>query len=148
MPLRTLIALGLAGTFLAAPAWAQHTTKSSPHGAAVSTEPSVTGVVIDTRGLNYEPRMSPRLFDDGAHNLLEGCSFDPDRVTNDGFARWVRAFNSDEDNPRVGKHPLVIKPVRLEAGDRLVFDATDSAKLRFANAKSKVIDRMRILIVY
>lgn len=113
-----------------------------------AAEAEVTGVVLDARGLNYEPRMSPRFFDDSAHDLLEGIPFDPDKVMSDGLARWTRAYNPDEPNPRTGKHPLVIKPMRVEGGERLVLSGPDAAKLKAANAKDKVLDRMRILIVY
>lgn len=115
---------------------------------AVVVEAAVTGLVIDTRGLNYEPRMSPHLYDDSAHNLLEGMTFDPEKVTSDGFARWVRVFNVQDANPRVGKRPLILKPLRVDSGDRLVFSAQDATALKAANAKDHFIDQMRILIVY
>lgn len=136
-----ILTLAVACTTLIAAAAGAEPTKPAP-------EAEVTGVVLDTRGLNYEPRMSPRFFDDSAHDLLEGIPFDPDKVMSDGLARWTRAYDPSEPNARTGKNPLVIKAVRIEAGDRLVLSSADAAKLKAVNAKDKVLDRMRILIVY
>ncbi|MNY47172.1 hypothetical protein D3C86_1824180 [compost metagenome] len=67
---------------------------------------------------------------------------------NEGLARWVRAYDPEDPNPRTGARPLVLKALRIEGGDRLVLSGADAAKLKAANAKDKILDRMRILIVY
>lgn len=145
--LLTLLSVGLCCFVL--PAQAAPAPKAKPSVAAPKpVEPDVTGLVIDVRDLDYEPRMSPRLYDDSAHNLLEGIPLDPEKVAGDGFARWVRAYDPEEGNPRVGQKPMVLKPVRVEGGDRLIFSVEDAAKLMSANGKDKFVDRMRILIVY
>ncbi|HEY9857022.1 MAG TPA: hypothetical protein V6D05_14865 [Stenomitos sp.] len=142
-----LLSLGLC--LVAMPAMAAPAPKSKPPAVAPKpVEPDVTGLVIDARDLDYEPRMSPALYDDGAHNLLDGLSFDPEKVASDGFARWVRSYNPDEPNPRVGAKPMILKPLRVEGGDRLIFSAEDGSKLKVANSRDKFIDRMRILILY
>lgn len=138
-----ILPLAVALACITAPALA-----AEPAKPAGSTEPEVTGVVLDTRGLNFEPRMSPRFFDDSAHDLLEGIPFDPDKILTEGLARWTRSYDASEPNSRTGKAPLVIKPMRIEGGDRVVLSSADAAKLKAANAKDKVIERMRILIVY
>ncbi|HEY9897541.1 MAG TPA: hypothetical protein V6D00_00035 [Pantanalinema sp.] len=136
-----ILTLAVACTCLLAPA-------AGADPAKPAAEAEVTGVVLDARGLNYEPRMSPRFFDDSAHDLLEGIPFDPDKVLNDGLARWARAYDPAQPNARTGKNPLVIKPMRIEVGDRLVISGADAAKLKAANARDRILERMRILIVY
>lgn len=147
MRLRLLATLTLGACLFTLPALAAKAPQKPPVVAPKPAEPDVTGLVIDARDLDFEPCMSPHLFDDGAHNLLEGLSFDPEQVTNDGFARWVRSYDPAARNPRVGAKPMLLKPVRAE-GDRLVFSAEDAAKLKAANVKDRFLDRMRILIVY
>ncbi|MBO9539352.1 hypothetical protein J7643_02025 [bacterium] len=132
--------LALAGACMLAPAAGAEPTKPAAD--------EVTGLVLDTRGLNYEPRMSPRVYDDSAHDLLAGVPFDPDKVMNEGVARWVRAYDPEDPNPRTGSRPLILKPLRIEGGDRLVLSGADAAKLKAANSKDKILDRMRILIIY
>ena len=119
-----------------------------PASPVATTEPEVTGLVLDARGLHYQPCMSPHLYDDSAHNLLGGLSFDPEKVTSDGFAHWVRSVEPQEVVKRAGKHPLFLKPLRVEGGDRLVFSTEDGAELLAADAKSKFLERMRVLIIY
>lgn len=145
------VLLALLLGFVASPAFAETPTKNIkplPATPLPAAEPEVTGLVLDARGYNYTPRMSPRMFDDSAHNLLDGLSFDPDKVTSDGFACWVRSYNPQEEDPRVGKHPMFMKPVRIDGGDRLIFSAEDGAKLKAANAKDKFLERLRVLIIY
>lgn len=149
MRLRLFTFLSLGLYLVALPAMAAPAPKQKlPIVAPKPVAPDVTGLVIDARDLDYEPCMSPRLYDESAHNLLEGLSFAPEKVTNDGFARWVRAYNPDEPNPRTGSKPLILKPTRIEGGDRLIFSTEDAARLKTANAKDKFLDRMRVLIVY
>lgn len=152
MRLRSLATVSLGLCLVAMPALAAPKAPAPKAKPPVATprpvEPDVTGLVIDVRDLEYEPRMSPRMYDDGAHNLLEGIAFDPEKVTSDGFARWVRSYDETAGNPRVGNKPLVLKPVRVEGGDRLIFSSEDAARLKAANGKDRFIDRMRILIVY
>lgn len=152
MRLRSFATLALGLCLVALPAVAAPKAPAPKAKPPVATpkpaEPDVTGLVIDARDLDFAPRMSPAMFDDSAHNLLEGLTFDPDKVTSDGFARWVRSFDEQAGNPRVGAKPMVLKPVRVEGGDRLIFSNEDAAKLKAANSKDRFIDRMRILIVY
>lgn len=145
-PVLLALALGLG----AAPALAEAPAKSKPVPVAPvpTSEPEVTGLVLDARGYSYSPCMSPRLFDDSARNLLDGLSFDPDKVMSDGFARWVRSYNPQEADPRVGKRPMFMKPMRVDGGDRLIFSAEDGAKLKAANSKDKFLERLRVLIIY
>lgn len=149
MRLRMLATLLLGLCLPALPVIAAPAPKAKPPAATPKpAEPDVTGLVLDVRDLNYEPRMSPQLYDDSSHNLLDGISFDPEKVANDGFARWVRSYDPDQSNPRVGTKPILIKPVRVEGGDRLILSSDDAARLKNANTKDKFIDRMRVLIVY
>lgn len=152
MRLRPIATLALGLCLVALPASAAPKAPAPKAKPPVATPkpavPDVTGLVIDVRDLEYEPRMSPRLYDDGTHNLLEGMTFDPEKVTSDGFARWVRSYDAEEGNPRVGAKPMILKPVRVEGGDRLIFSNEDAAKLKAANGKDKFIDKMRVLIVY
>lgn len=72
-----------------------------------------TGVIIDCKGVDVEPAMSPALYDsDGSQVYVGNLPIDPDYVINDGIVAYSKSMDEAKKNSRVGKNPLVLKAVK------------------------------------
>ncbi|MBU6429565.1 MAG: hypothetical protein KGR26_11170 [Cyanobacteria bacterium REEB65] len=108
--------------------------------------PFYTGLIIDASDLHYEPRMSPKIYDDADHNILEGLTFDPDAVVAQGLAGWVRSAPGPHW-PRSGDHPLVVKAIRAD-GDRLIVQQADGQTIRQADVHDHFLEDLKVMILY
>jgi hypothetical protein len=72
-----------------------------------------TGVIIDCKGVDVEPAMSPALYDsEGSQVYVGNLPIDPDYVINDGIVAYSKSMDEAKKNSRVGKNPLVLKAVK------------------------------------
>jgi hypothetical protein len=108
-----------------------------------------TGVVIDARGLNRKPALSPRIFDQD-HNLV----YSADLMKPDYFAQWGSVqYTIDpyyaRHADRVGDKPLRIMAVRddkLIATDIAIF--SDDARTLLQNSETRRnLEEGRVVVI-
>ena len=90
--------------------------------SAPETGNGYTGVIIDCKGLNVAPGMSPSIVDaNGKEVYIGDRPIDPDMVVNIGIVGYMRSVGEARSSSRVGKNPLVLRAAR--AGGKTRVDA-------------------------
>lgn len=106
---------GLAGTVIEPPTEivpfpAPQPTKPSAPSITITVNGGYTGVIIDCRGMNLNPVMSPVIKDSNGNKLYGHKNLNPDYVIQNGMASYAHDMSMAS---RAGSNPLVIKAVSL-----------------------------------
>lgn len=108
-----------------------------------------TGVIIDARGLNVQPAMSPRIYDPTGREIYGTVNVDPSFAEEVGVAGYMGTIRAAMALPRVGNHPLVIRA--MGTPDRfhryLTLSAEDAQRLLAADARSRFLEKCAVAIV-
>ena len=88
----------------------QPTMPSAP-SVTITVSGGYTGVVVDCRGLNLNPVMSPVIKDASGNKLYGHKNLNPDYVIQHGMASYAHDMSMAS---RAGSNPLVIKAVSLD----------------------------------
>ena len=124
----------------------------SPEAALLTPatdEGPFTGVIIDARGLNIQPAMSPRIYDPAGQEIYGTVNVDASFAEEVGVAGYMGTIRAAMALPRVGNHPLVIRAVGTP--DRfhryLTLSAEDAQRLLAAHARSRFLEKCAVAIV-
>ena len=86
----------------------QEYATEAPAGKAVG---DFTGLIVDCRGLELNPVMSPVIKNESGQPIYGYKNLDPDMVITNGMAGYA---NDMDGTSRAGSHPLCVKAVRLD----------------------------------
>jgi len=108
---------------------------------------SITGVIIDCRGLGLDRAMSPVIEDNSGRKIYGTDHVDSQWVIKNGMASYVH-----DDNPsgllRAGNNPLVIKAVSLNNHDwNPVVTKEDADKILSANQVSGFLRQCPVVFI-
>ena len=73
---------------------------------------SITGIIIDARGLGVKPSMSPRILADDGSVLYGPGKYPRDFAVTQGVVGYHKDIEAARDDARVAGNPLTIKGVR------------------------------------
>ncbi|RMH52194.1 MAG: hypothetical protein D6682_02445 [Zetaproteobacteria bacterium] len=116
---------------------------------AIAAEGAPTGLVIDARGSNFIPSMSPKII-----QLRGGVLYPDARVRREAarhgvlISLFMRDLMMAQKHPRVGERPLVLKALRTWGKTRtaLVLGKEASARLKELIAKG-FLDHAAVIVV-
>lgn len=133
---------------------------SVPAGAgALNLEPELltapndagpfTGVIIDARGLQMQPAMSPRIYDPAGNEVYGTVNVDASFAEDVGIAGYMGTIKAALGLQRVGKHPLVIRAVGTPDQFRryATISAEDAQRLLAENAKTRFLEKCAVVFV-
>ena len=131
------------------PVAAPVTTPVAPATApeAANTEP-YTGLVVDCRGLDLARSMCPRILDQANTNLWGTLTVSAEVVNERGLAGYFTTLDDPALAERVGKHPLVVKSLRVAGGKSVKTDVVvspaDAELIKAANVKTLFLDKLNV----
>lgn len=99
---------------------------------APKVEPTVTGLVIDARGLKAMPALMPRVLDDAGKPLYSIDSLSAAARKSSGVASYVQTVEEAQKSMKAGDKPLVIKATKA-AGADIQLDLESAKKLAALN---------------
>ncbi|MEA2018140.1 MAG: hypothetical protein U9N59_06800 [Campylobacterota bacterium] len=109
----------------------------------------VTGVIIDARGTNFIPTLSPKIFQiRKARPMYPDGVVDKDTLISSFSALFVNSLIDAKEHPKVGDYPIVIKALRTYGKwrDKLILGNNSSA--RFSKLLNKdVLKNANVVIV-
>ncbi|MHB8874169.1 MAG: LPP20 family lipoprotein [Myxococcaceae bacterium] len=103
-----------------------------------------TGLVIDARGLDVKPALSPKVFDEAGKELYGVSALSVEARKVSGVAAYVKTLEEAKKCLKVGDKPLVLKASKAKGSD-LVLAAEDVKKL--AEANNSYLAEGRVVIV-
>lgn len=109
-----------------------------------------TSLVIDTRGLNVQRAMSPKIRRPGGSEVWGTIKVDHDFLQERGIVGYALKIDELKKNPRTGDSPLFIQAIQ-RAGGAFMCDAVisnaDAEFILAENAKTRFLDKCNIIFL-
>lgn len=108
-----------------------------------------TGLVVDARGLNAKPAMSPKIVDERGEEVYGSAYVSREYAVQQGMSGYSKDIDAAIADARVTDNPLLVKGVRAEGAGRsdIVISDADAAKLRAASEDLTFLKKCRVMIV-
>jgi len=108
-----------------------------------------TGLVIDGRGLQARPAMSPKVFDENGAEVYGTLIVTKDYAIKQGICGYARDLTAAQSNDRVTSNPLTVKAVRAQGAgmSEFVISAEDANKIRSAKDNLAFLQKCRVMVV-
>ncbi len=108
-----------------------------------------TGLVIDSRGLNLKPCMSPRVLDEDGREVYGSAFADREWAVQYGMAGYSKDINAAQSNQRVTNNPLTIKALQVTgtAGTNVVIGNEAAESLRRTSETLSFLRQCRTMFV-
>lgn len=120
--------------------------------AASQRHPQTTGLIVDARGLDFEPSMSMRIFDPDGNQIYTppqvNQSLNAYRVASEGTAAYATTEAQARSLvQRVGSHPHTIKATRTLGYD-LVISGEDAWDLSQRNQLDRFLETYSVVVIW
>lgn len=113
--------------------------------------PSVvyTGMVVDARGIQARPAMSPRVLDENGREVYGSMNVDREYAIQQGMTGYARDLTAAQSNSRVTNNPVSIKGVKTEGAGRsdIVISNADAEMIRSATDNLSFLKKCRVMVV-
>ena len=124
-------------------------------GAPVSSAPAaprpgtVTGLIVDARGLGLRPAMSPKIVDQNGGVVYGPGNFTREFAVKFGVAGYSKNLEQAQQDPRVVGNPLVVKGVGVQGANKadLVLAAGDVSRVKGAESSGKFLSNCKVMIL-
>jgi hypothetical protein len=130
-------------------------TEASPAPTLKALEsPSVpvvvsTGMVIDARGIQARPAMSPRIFDEDGTEVYSLSKVDIEYATKEGVGGYTRDLTAAQTNQRVGANPITVKALGICSPGKsdIIISNADAQKVRSTAVSASFLKQCKVMIV-
>ena len=105
-----------------------------------------TGLIVDCRGLNLQPVMSPLILNINGTKIYGHKNIDIDKIIREGVADYITDI---ENADRAGKNPLVVKAVAVENfNSNPVLTVADSNRVLIENYATKFLNDLKVVFLF
>ena len=124
---------------------------SFPQPSMTVSQPSgsnYTGLIIDCRGKNLNPVMSPVIKNSNGQAIYGHQNLNYDKIIVSGMASYASDINDQISRSRAGNNPLVIQATALSDLDaNPVVSVADADKILAANQHDKFLENCAVVFV-
>lgn len=108
-----------------------------------------TGLVIDARGIQARPAMSPKIVDENGEEVYGSMFVDREYAVQQGMTGYARDLTAAQSNERVTNNPLTIKGIKSEGPGKsnIVISNANAGQLRAASENLTFLKKCRVMIV-
>jgi hypothetical protein len=129
-------------------------TESVPVPAVKTSEsPSApvvyTGMIVDARGIQVCPAISPGIFDEDGKEVYGLANVDREYAEKQGISGYTRDLTAAQINQRVGANPITVKAVRTSGPGKsdIIIKNGDAQKVRSTAVSASFLKQCKIMIV-
>jgi hypothetical protein len=117
--------------------------------AAPPAHITYTGIIVDARGFQAHPAMSPRIFDEDGKEVYGFAKVDPKYAIQQGVSGYARDLTAARSNQRVTANPITVKAVEISAPGKsdIIISNADAQKIRTSAENMNFIKKCRVMIV-
>jgi hypothetical protein len=128
-----------------APPAPQVQTPAAPPASSVV----YTGMVVDARGIQARPAMSPRILDENGKEVYGSMNVDREYAIQQGMTGYARDLTAAQSNQRVTNNPVSVKGVKTEGAGRsdIVISNADADMIRSAADNLSFLKKCRVMVV-
>jgi hypothetical protein len=116
---------------------------------AGSTGVVYTGLVVDARGIQARPAMSPKILDEDGKEVYGSLNVDREFAVQQGMSGYARDLTAAQSNSRVTNNPVTVKGLKTEGQGRsdIVISNANAAAIRGAADNLTFMKKCRVMIV-
>ena len=137
-----------------APSLSVEPSKPSPAIPSKTAEKPIseiiyTGLVVNARGLNASPAMSPKIIDENGQEFYGSAFVSREYAVQQGMTGYTKDITAAQGNPRVTNNPLTVKGLKTEGPGNadIVISNADASELRSASEHLSFMKKCRVIIV-
>ena len=121
----------------------------APAAPAAPRPGTVTGLIVDARGLGLRPAMSPKIVDQNGGVVYGAGNFTREFAVKFGVAGYSKNLEQAQQDPRVEGNPLVVKGVGVQGANKadLVLAAGDVSRVKSADNSGKFLSNCKVMIL-
>lgn len=118
-------------------------TPSAPEGSIL------TGLVVDSRGLNVRPAMAPKILNEEGREVYGLAFVKRDYAIRQGMAGYSKDLGAAQANLRVTNNPLTVKGLGTSGTRKtdIVISNADAATIHSAATNLSFLEKCRVMIV-
>jgi hypothetical protein len=111
--------------------------------------PPFTGLVINTRGLNMQAVLIPKILAENGQELYPGQYVSPEKAAQNGLALYTKDLSTAQKNPRVGKKPLTVEGCRVDPNhpSEIILSNEDSKRVAPFAQEGTFLEEGKVMIV-
>ncbi len=111
--------------------------------------PVYTGLVVDARGINARPAMSPKIVDENGSEVYGSAMVSREYAIQQGMAGYAKVMDKAKQNSRVAENPYVVQAISSEGKTNtdLVVSSSEANKLRKLSDNLNFLEKCRVMIV-
>ena len=108
-----------------------------------------TGLVVDARGLQARPAMSPKILDEDGKEVYGSMNVDREYAVQQGMSGYARDLTAAQSNPRVTNNPVTVKGLKADGQGRsdIVISNSIATAIRGAADNLTFMKKCRVMIV-
>jgi len=108
-----------------------------------------TGMVVDARGIQARPAMSPKVFDEDGKEVYGSAKVDREYAVQQGMSGYARDLNAAQSNQRVTANPVTVKALRASGAGKsdLIISNADAQQIRSAAENMTFMKKCHVMIV-
>ena len=121
----------------------------APAAPAAPRPGTVTGLIVDARGLGLRPAMSPKIVDQNGGVVYGPGNFTREFAVKFGVAGYSKNLEQAQQDPRVVGNPLVVKGVGIQGANKadLVLATGDVSRVKGADSSGKFLSNCKVMIL-
>jgi hypothetical protein len=122
---------------------------SSFEGRKAAASTVFSGLIIDCKGLQVKPALSPRIVDEDGREIYGSAYVSRDWAVKHGVVGYAKELSAAAKLDRVGKTPGSVKAIKIEGANNtdIVISSKDAADVRSASANLKFLSECRVIFV-
>jgi len=117
--------------------------------AAPAAPVAYTGMVVDARGIQARPAMSPRVFDEDGKEVYGSANVDREYAVQQGMSGYARDLNAAQSNQRVTVNPITVKALKTSGPGKsdLIISNADAQQIRASAENMTFMKKCRVMVV-
>ena len=120
-----------------------------PAVTAPAAPVAYTGMVVDARGIQARPAMSPRVFDEDGKEVYGSANVDREYAVQQGMSGYARDLTAAQSNQRVTASPITVKALRTNGPGKsdLIISNADAQQIRASAENMTFMKKCRVMVV-
>ena len=108
-----------------------------------------TGLIIDARGLGFEPVLNPLIVSEQGHDIYSSVFISREFAVQNGVCKYLCSMDQALKDKRIGNHPLVFKGLRKEGKPTtaIVISISDYRLFEKTTERHAFLKECRVIIV-
>ena len=122
---------------------------TAPVAPAPAGPAAYTGMVVDARGIQARPAMSPRVFDEDGKEVYGSANVDREYAVQQGMSGYARDLTAAQSNQRVTANPVTVKALRSSGAGKsdLIISNVDAQQIRDSAENMTFMKKCRVMVV-